>query len=766
MQGLNNQNQNPIVRPKTLICYICGREYGTKSLEIHLKTCQEKFLMEEAKKPKNQRRPLPQPPKAIGGSGNYDTESYNDQAFHAYKEQSLEKCAYCGRTFNRESYPIHLKMCKADKPFKPLPGFVQNPKEVQQQINRDNGGTQQGKSNSNGYSGEYKAPVRPKTLVCYICGREYGTKSLGIHIPQCKEMFIVQEMKKPKAERRNPPTTPRGLWDLLNKEDITTEDIMAYNNGAFNKYNKEALVACKNCGRTFKPEALEHHIKACTVDNPFKALDAVEEGGTVELVPCKKCGRKFLPSRVEKHESNCKDIKGAAQTQANGFQKQQEQKQEQKQILETPQQNQKQQTKQVQKQQSFSKTSVNFNDKSLKCYKCFQDCNNIQDLKQHVLNCKNEGTKPQIYDDLIQIPNPSQALQTIYMSSVFENFQQKDNNLTTPEQQKSQPKQQSQPQKQQSIQQQNNNHFSDEDQEDKEDEIDLITCEKCERRFAQDRIKKHQKVCKGKQYFEKKEHKVEVQKAPETGWRKYHEEFINTIKYNRQLKKIQEEGGDIKQLGPPPVSLNSNYIQCPYCQRKFDPSKADKHISICQNVVNKPKTIQEKKQNPLHSQQPQQPIFQLQQQQQPQQNFKQQQKVQQTNQQQQNTQNPKYGRVFQINDEPSQPKVQSQQMNVQQSKSSQQRQSISSQKTPQITQKATSQQQSLLSPPQTTNQFRIRSPQTTQKTQQVKQSQNSTKIENNIFRPPTSGRTQELTKPNSQLQLKPISQNQNMFRKF
>lgn len=38
-------------------------------------------------------------------------------------------------------------------------------------------------------------------------------------------------MKKVKAERRNPPTTPRGLWDLLNKEDISTEDIIAYNNG-------------------------------------------------------------------------------------------------------------------------------------------------------------------------------------------------------------------------------------------------------------------------------------------------------------------------------------------------------------------------------------------------------------------------------------------------------------------------------------------------------------------------------------------------------
>lgn len=35
---------------------------------------------------------------------------------------------------------------------------------------------------------------------------------------------------------------------------------------------------CKNCGRTFKPEALEHHAKACTADKPFQALDTVEEG--------------------------------------------------------------------------------------------------------------------------------------------------------------------------------------------------------------------------------------------------------------------------------------------------------------------------------------------------------------------------------------------------------------------------------------------------------------------------------------------------------
>lgn len=35
-------------RPKALVCYICGREFGTASLEIHLKTCKRKWETAEA----------------------------------------------------------------------------------------------------------------------------------------------------------------------------------------------------------------------------------------------------------------------------------------------------------------------------------------------------------------------------------------------------------------------------------------------------------------------------------------------------------------------------------------------------------------------------------------------------------------------------------------------------------------------------------------------------------------------------------------------
>ena len=67
-----------------MVCYICGREYGTKSLGFHIKSCQKKWAIEQEQLPKNKRRPCPQPPqnfddliagtagidlKAVGGGG-------------------------------------------------------------------------------------------------------------------------------------------------------------------------------------------------------------------------------------------------------------------------------------------------------------------------------------------------------------------------------------------------------------------------------------------------------------------------------------------------------------------------------------------------------------------------------------------------------------------------------------------------------------------------------------------------------------------------
>ena len=98
------------------MCYICGREYGTASLEIHLKTCKKKFENEQSKLPPNQRKPVPEPPKLlaevpIGGSGSgahaNKMDAYNDAAFDTYNTKALEPCPNCGRTFLPESLVKH-----------------------------------------------------------------------------------------------------------------------------------------------------------------------------------------------------------------------------------------------------------------------------------------------------------------------------------------------------------------------------------------------------------------------------------------------------------------------------------------------------------------------------------------------------------------------------------------------------------------------------------------------------------------------------------
>lgn len=51
--------------PPGLLCYICGRKYGTTSFDIHVKQCKEMWEKTESQKPKNERKPCPEPPKSF-----------------------------------------------------------------------------------------------------------------------------------------------------------------------------------------------------------------------------------------------------------------------------------------------------------------------------------------------------------------------------------------------------------------------------------------------------------------------------------------------------------------------------------------------------------------------------------------------------------------------------------------------------------------------------------------------------------------------------
>ncbi|KAJ3270074.1 hypothetical protein HDV01_000568 [Terramyces sp. JEL0728] len=85
----------------------------------------------------------------------------------------------------------------------------------------------------------------PFTIVCYICGREYGSKSINIHENQCMEKWEKQQKGLPKNLRTARPQRPTPLPGLPDKSD----DKQAYNDAAFNEYANNSRVECDICHR-------------------------------------------------------------------------------------------------------------------------------------------------------------------------------------------------------------------------------------------------------------------------------------------------------------------------------------------------------------------------------------------------------------------------------------------------------------------------------------------------------------------------------------
>jgi hypothetical protein len=58
-----------------------------------------------------------------------------------------------------------------------------------------------------------------KTVVCYICGREFGSQSLSIHEPQCLKKWKIENDKLPKSQRRKTPVRPQILPSIEGGND-------------------------------------------------------------------------------------------------------------------------------------------------------------------------------------------------------------------------------------------------------------------------------------------------------------------------------------------------------------------------------------------------------------------------------------------------------------------------------------------------------------------------------------------------------------------
>ncbi|XP_026527232.1 zinc finger protein 474-like [Notechis scutatus] len=247
--GIMSQDQwdRPVIpprRPGLRVCYICGKEFGSQSLPIHEPKCLEKWHIENDKLPKHLRRAPPVKPQALPGKSS-SIAAANEAAAQSFQAQ-LQPCQNCGRTFLPDRLLVHQKSCK----LKSNPGSS-NSKLLT--------------STGYGASSSDKSPMirRPPTVICYICGREYGTYSIGIHEPQCLKKWHIENNQLPKHLRRAEPVKPvvcsvgaKGYYDLD-----------ALNESAWQSAQSQ-LVPCDICGRTFLPDRLIVHQRSCKPKTP------------------------------------------------------------------------------------------------------------------------------------------------------------------------------------------------------------------------------------------------------------------------------------------------------------------------------------------------------------------------------------------------------------------------------------------------------------------------------------------------------------------
>ncbi|CAK9092547.1 unnamed protein product [Durusdinium trenchii] len=111
---------------------------------------------------------------------------------------------------------------------------------------------------------------KPQMLMCYLCGREFGSRSLPIHVPQCEKKWLAQEAQKPLADQRPLPPRPERLNAMMTTGALRDEERAVFNEEMYNKWDEDVLEKCTYCGRTFTPSAMKSHAKSCTQESPAK----------------------------------------------------------------------------------------------------------------------------------------------------------------------------------------------------------------------------------------------------------------------------------------------------------------------------------------------------------------------------------------------------------------------------------------------------------------------------------------------------------------
>lgn len=150
----------------------------------------------------------------------------------------FSQCPNCKRSFLPDRLEMHMKSCGVQS-SQPSPPKTPRRSEKTPTRNKYNNPRSMSRPSSARPSSRYgrsmsrastnfQTPVPPpeqpqqtatrgSTVVCYICGREFGSRSVGIHEPQCLRRWHQENNRLPLQERRTPPVKPQSSNSSLSR---------------------------------------------------------------------------------------------------------------------------------------------------------------------------------------------------------------------------------------------------------------------------------------------------------------------------------------------------------------------------------------------------------------------------------------------------------------------------------------------------------------------------------------------------------------------
>ncbi|CAD8144403.1 unnamed protein product [Paramecium octaurelia] len=115
--------------------------------------------------------------------------------------------------------------------------------------------------------------VRPKSLLCTICGREFGTASLEIHQKTCIKKYQNDLINMDPGHRQQMPTTQQVLQKLNQEKQVRQQGGTKVGQKSQQMLYEQpqqvmALVGCRKCGRRFNPDRIRKHESVCIGPEP------------------------------------------------------------------------------------------------------------------------------------------------------------------------------------------------------------------------------------------------------------------------------------------------------------------------------------------------------------------------------------------------------------------------------------------------------------------------------------------------------------------